>query len=100
MNSPKDKFRAGLKYRSKEGFTVSSSLRYVSSFQVADGSNYNGIVNTYTLVDIGLNYHFSGAANGLEFAITAQNVLDKRHREYIGFPTIGRLITSRLSYRF
>ena len=100
MNSPRNKFRAGLTYRSNKGLTLSGSLRYVDSFRVVDGPNYNGVVNTYTLVDVGLTYDFSGSATGLSLAISAQNVFDNRHREYIGVPTIGRLVTSRLTYTF
>jgi len=100
MNAPKEKFRTGVVYRIGTGFTVSSSLRYVSSFRVVDGSNYDGMIDSYTLVDAGLKYDFSGSAEGLNFVVTAQIVFDNRHREYIGFPTIGRLVTSRLTYTF
>lgn len=100
MNAPKGKFRTGVTYRSKLGFSVSGSLRYVSSFRVADGRNYNGTVESYTLVDVGLAYDFTGLATGLTLAITAQNIFDNEHREYIGFPTIGRMVSSRLTYTF
>ena len=100
MNTPKEKFRAGVVYRTRTGFTMSGGLRYVGRFTVADGRNYKGVVEAYTLFDVGLMYDFPEPARGLNLAITVQNVFDNQHREYIGVPTIGRLISSRLTYTF
>ncbi|MBK1875772.1 TonB-dependent receptor [Pelagicoccus mobilis] len=100
MNSPEQKFNLGLSYRNSKGLTLSCDLRHVGEFRVSDGIHYNGLVDSYTLTDLGFNYLFSGSARGLSLAVTAQNVFDHDHREYIGFPKIGRRITSRLSYRF
>lgn len=100
MNSPKEKIRAGIIYRTKTGLTVTAGLRYVGSFTVADGANYNGTVNSYTLVDLGIAYEFSDKLSGLHAALSVQNLLDEKHREYIGFPEIGRLASARLVYEF
>ena len=37
-------------------------------------------------------------APGLRIDVVAQNVLGEEHREYIGSPMLGRLITARLTY--
>ncbi len=100
MNSPKEKFRAGLTYRSNSGLIVTAGIRYTGAFFVADGVHYNGLVEKYTLVDCSITYDFSGKASGLNISLTVQNILDNQHREYIGFPTIGRLASCRLVYEF
>jgi outer membrane receptor for monomeric catechols len=46
MNSPKEKFRAGIVYRTNSGLTITSGIRYVGNFLVADGTNYNGMVDS------------------------------------------------------
>ena len=98
MNSPQNKFRAGVTYRSGKGLTATGTLRYNGRFQV--GTNRTSVVEAYTLFDLSLGYEFSGSATGLKIAVTAQNLFDHVHREYVGVPKIGRLITSRATYAF
>ncbi|MEX0322259.1 MAG: TonB-dependent receptor [Puniceicoccaceae bacterium] len=100
MNSPEEKIRAGIVYRSNKGLTITAGARYVGSFTVADGANYNGTVDSYTLFDLGIAYDFSDDLSRLKASLSIQNLFDKEHREYIGFPEIGRLASVRLMYEF
>jgi iron complex outermembrane receptor protein len=100
VNAPRHKFRAGFTYKTPRGLSLSCGIRYVDSFRVVDGPNYDGVVETYTLVDAGSSYDFSFGDTRMSFALTAQNVFDHLHREYIGFPMIGRLVSSRLTCEF
>ena len=97
-NSPQNKFRTGVTYRSGKGLTVNGTLRFNGKFQV--GTNRADIVESYALFDLSVGYEFSGSATGLKLALTAQNLFDHVHREYVGVPKIGRLITSRVTYAF
>jgi len=36
--------------------------------------------------------------NGLRFDVTAENVFNNEHREFVGAPQIGRLILGRVTY--
>ena len=50
------------------------------------------------LLDLGLGYDLRRLTPGLRIDVLAQNVLNNEHREYIGAPKMGRLITTRLTY--
>jgi iron complex outermembrane receptor protein len=101
MNSPKYKVRTGVTYRNGKGFTVSGTLRHNGGFQVFQvETEPPDTIAAYTLFDLSMGYAFSGSATGLTLTITAENLFDHVHREYIGVPKIGRLVTSRLTYSF
>ena len=36
---------------------------------------------------------------GASFAVTAYNVLDHMHREFVGAPEIGRMVLARFRYQ-
>jgi iron complex outermembrane receptor protein len=36
---------------------------------------------------------------GASLSLTAYNLLDKMHREFVGAPEIGRLVLARLTYQ-
>ncbi len=97
LNAPTNKFRAGFEYRDPSGFYVNASGRYNKDFEVRSGV-YQGTIENYFLLDVGGGYDFASMAPGLRIDVVAQNVLGEEHREYIGSPMLGRLITARLTY--
>ncbi len=97
LNAPTNKFRAGFEYRDPSGFYVNAAGRYTKAFEVRSGV-YNGAVDDYFLLDVGAGYDFAAAAPGLRIDVLGQNILGNEHREYIGSPQLGRLITARLTY--
>ena len=52
----------------------------------------------YGLVDANMEVAITWVA-GASFAITAYNVLDQVHREFVGAPELGRLVLARRSYQ-
>ncbi len=99
MNAPQNKLKLGLSYARPECFNINAGFRYVRSFEVVDDDPlYRGTVGSYAVLDVGLGYDFSRYVRGLRVDVTAQNALDNRHREYIGVPVVGRLVTARLTY--
>ncbi|MDX1741406.1 MAG: TonB-dependent receptor, partial [Rhodothermales bacterium] len=99
MNAPQNKLKLGLSYARPEGFNINAGFRYVRSFEVVDDDPlYRGTVGSYAVLDAGLGYDLSRYVRGLRIDVTAQNALDNRHREYIGVPAVGRLVTARLTY--
>ena len=97
LNAPTNKFRAGFEYRNPSGFYVNASGRYSKEFEVRSGV-YQGAVEDFFILDVGGGYDLDSAAPGLRIDVLAQNVLGEEHREYIGSPMLGRLITARLTY--
>lgn len=97
MNAPEIKLKGGFKYSVPRGLRASASVRYTGGFDVISGP-YEGRVEPYTLVDLGLGYDLSSYVNGLTFDVTVLNAFDEVHREFIGAPQLGRLAIARLTY--
>jgi len=97
MNAPRYKVAGGVEYTDPSGLSVSLAGRYVDKFEVRSGI-FSGTVDSYFLLDLGLGYDLRRLTPGLRIDVLAQNVLNNEHREYIGAPKMGRLITTRLTY--
>ncbi|SHK17208.1 TonB-dependent receptor [Rhodothermus profundi] len=97
MNAPRYKVGGGVTYTAPSGLSINLAGRYVDKFEVRSGI-FRGTVESYFLLDLGVGYDLSRLAPGLRIDILAQNLLNNKHREYIGAPKMGRLITTRLTY--
>ncbi len=97
LNATKLKLKGGFNYNIPKGFSFNSAVRYTDGFPVRSGP-YIGDVKSYMIWDVGAGFDFSRAASGLRLDVTVQNVLDNKHREFIGAPQIGRLALARLMY--
>jgi iron complex outermembrane receptor protein len=97
LNAPQNKIKGGVTYDHASGLTLTGSARWTDTFKVASGP-YVGTVPDYFLLDLGVGYDFSAWAPGLRFDVLAQNVLNEKHREFVGAPKIGRFTTARLTY--
>jgi len=78
------------------GSSLDVSLRHVDEFDFRSGINV-GTVPAYTIVDVSLGYQM---AYGVVYKISASNVLDNRHREFVTGPKIGRIIVGEMQYAF
>ncbi len=99
MNAPKLKAKGGFRYSVPNGIRANASLRYTGGFRVISGP-YEGQVDPYTLLDVGLGYDFGAYVQGLSFDVTVLNAFDEVHREFIGAPQLGRMAIARLTYNF
>lgn len=98
MNGPQHKFALNAQFRDPGiGIDAKAQLRYVDSFPVISGLGREDI-EAYTVVDINATYTLP-TLPALEFGLAVQNVLDNRHREFVGAPEIGRLALLRVKYR-
>jgi iron complex outermembrane receptor protein len=97
LNAPTFKTRGGFRARLDNGLSFTGAASYVDDFRVASGP-YVGTVDSYFLVDLGLGYDFQDTVPGLRLNVTAKNVLDNDHREFVGAPLLGRLVLARLTY--
>ncbi|MCH7675465.1 hypothetical protein IH879_11000, partial [candidate division KSB1 bacterium] len=108
LNATKFKVKGGFSYSIPKGFTFNASGRYTKAYPVASGPYIGGLpitnfrdiggLENYFLLDVGAGFDFSRAASGLRLDFTVQNVLDNKHREFIGAPQIGRLALARFTY--
>ena len=60
---------------------------------------YNGKVETYTLLDGNFAVQLPGTSD-VTLSVSAQNLLDKKHQEFVGVPSLGRFIMTQLRYSF
>ncbi len=72
--------------------------RWLSGYPVSSGV-YVGEVESYGVVDATVGYRLPFAP-ALAVTVNALNVLDNRHREFIGAPNIGRLVTGMVRAEF
>lgn len=90
---------ASAHYRSPQhGYDAELRGRYVEGFPM-DSGVFVGEVQTYLVFDVNFGYDLPFAA-GTRWAVNVQNIFDIEHKEFIGAPTLGRLILSRLTYTF
>ncbi|MFQ5678223.1 MAG: TonB-dependent receptor domain-containing protein, partial [Gemmatimonadota bacterium] len=98
-NTTKSKGSASLAYRNRDlGLTARLQGRAVKSFPVLSGV-FQGRVEGYALVDLSVGYRLPWAPRNT-LTLTAQNLLDERHREFVGAPELGRVVLTRLQVRF
>jgi iron complex outermembrane receptor protein len=97
LNAPDFKVRGGFQARLDNGLSFGVAGNYVDDFVMASGV-YTGAVESYFLVDLNLGYDFQNTIPGLSLNVTAQNIFDNVHREFVGAPQLGRLVLGRLTY--
>ena len=99
LNAPKNKFGANIQYVDPNlGLGVGLQMRFVAGFPVNSGV-YIGDVESYYTFDLNAGYDIPFATNP-RLALTIQNLLDKKHQQFIGTPEIGRLAMVRLTQTF
>ncbi len=99
LNSPKQKFRLGAarelpQWRLRAG----AALRHNGSYPMASGV-YAGEVEAFTLLDLNLVYKLP-VQYDLSLILNGDNVLNNKHREFVGAPQIGRLVVAQLGVSF
>jgi outer membrane receptor for ferrienterochelin and colicins len=100
LNAPANKAMLALRYNNNTPQPYGWELRgrYVAGFPVASGV-YNGVVATYTLLDANVSLRIP-RSNDVTLSISGQNLLDKKHQEFVGVPALGRFIMTQLRYSF
>ena len=99
LNAPKNKFGASVQYFNADlGLGVGLRTRFVAGFPVRSGV-YIGDIESYYTIDLNAGYELPiGPRPRLSF--TVQNLLNRRHQQFIGSPEIGRLSMVRLTQTF
>ena len=98
-NTPRNK--ALLSARFHEGAhdaSIEVRGRYVDGFRMVDGV-WNGKVNAFTVGDLEAGISIPGVREA-RFTLTVQNFANARHSEFLSAPILGRLLLTRVHYRF
>ena len=99
LNAPKNKFGASVQYVNADlGLGVGLRTRFVAGFPVRSGV-YVGDIESYYTIDLNAGYELPIGPRP-RLSVTVQNLLDRRHQQFIGSPEIGRLAMARLTQTF
>jgi iron complex outermembrane receptor protein len=99
LNAPGNKGTIAIQYRAPQrGYDVELRGRYVDGFP-QESAAFVGEVQTYTVFDFNFGYDLPFSKN-TRFSLNALNIFEKKHREFIGAPILGRLIMTRLTQSF
>jgi iron complex outermembrane receptor protein len=97
LNAPRERASFGVQHRDRaRGLTTYLRGRYVAGFPMRGGV-YNGNVPSHTTVDGGLAYRIAGRERML-MNVSVQNLLGRLHREFVGAPMLGRLVSVQVQY--
>ena len=99
LNAPSHKGSLGFVFDDQaSGFTAQGRVRVTDGFPMNSGV-YIGAVEGYSVIDASIGYRLPFQPN-TQISLTANNVLDNLHREFVGAPEIGRLLLFRVRYDF
>ena len=97
LNAPRRRISVGLQHRDRQrGLTTYVRARHALGFPMNSGV-YIGDVPAYATADAGLAYRLPSHERMI-VTVSAQNVLGKAHREFVGAPMLGRLVVAQLQY--
>ena len=98
LNAPGNRATLALQLRDGDrGVSAYLRGRYSGSFPMNSGV-YVGHVDAYTLADAGVAVRLPRRPD-LLLTVTAQNLFNELHREFVGAAEVGRLVMVQLEYR-
>ncbi|MDE0636639.1 MAG: TonB-dependent receptor [Candidatus Poribacteria bacterium] len=99
LNAPKNKFGASVQYVNADyGLGVGLRTRFVAGFPIRSGV-YVGDLESYYTIDLNAGYEIPVSPRP-RLSLTVQNLLNRKHQQFIGSPEIGRLSMVRLTQMF
>ncbi len=99
LNAPNHKGSFALTFDDQAaGFSFQGRVRMTGGFPMNSGV-YIGDVDAYKVLDASIGYSLPFQPS-TRISLTANNVLNNVHREFIGAPEIGRLLLARVQYDF
>ena len=99
LNAPRHKGSFGFTVDDQSaGYTLSARARLNGGFPMNSGV-YMGVVDGYQTIDASLGYRLP-FQRATHVSLTANNLLNNMHREFVGAPEIGRMLMLRVRYDF
>ena len=98
FNSPETILNIGVRAKDllRPGTHLNVDFKHVSEHEFRSGI-HSGIVSAYSVVNLGGGYR---AANGIGYRITAKNVFNNKHREFVTGPEIGAVVVAEVEVGF
>ena len=97
LNAPGNRFSLAVQRRdASRGYSAYARIRHAGAFPMNSGA-YVGPVAAYTIADAGGAYRIPHRPD-LLLTISADNVFNAVHREFVGAPEVGRLVIVQLAY--
>ena len=99
LNAPNHKGSFGLTIDDQAaGYTLGARMRFNAGFPMNSGV-YLGEVEGYQVIDASVGYKLP-FQTGAHVSLTANNILNSMHNEFVGAPEIGRMLLLRVRYDF
>ena len=99
LNAPSHNGSFGLTYANQgTGFSAQGRVRMTAGFPINSGA-YIGEIDGYRVVDASLSYRLP-FQTGTTLSVTANNVLDSNHQEFVGAAPLGRFVMFRVRHDF
>ncbi|MCY3611024.1 MAG: TonB-dependent receptor [Gemmatimonadetes bacterium] len=99
LNAPNHKGSVGFTFDDRAaGFSFGGRLRMTTAFPMNSGV-YRGDVDGYGILDVQIGYRLPFQPD-TQVSLTANNVLNNLHQEFVGAPEIGRMLLARVRYDF
>jgi iron complex outermembrane receptor protein len=109
LNGSKNRGSATLRYRNDvAGWSTEARVRAAKGFPINSGvyispQNADGTfqpTDDYAVVDVGGSWRPPIGVRNMLLSLSVQNVFNKGYVTFVGVPTIGRLVLSKVSYTF
>lgn len=99
LNAPSHNGSFGLTYANQgSGFSAQGRVRMTAGFPVNSGT-YIGVIDGYQVLDASLSYRLPFQP-GTTMSVTANNLLDSNHTEFVGAAPLGRFVMFRVRHDF
>jgi len=99
LSAPRNKGALALRYHAPTSWWgVWAQGVAVETYPVKSGV-FQGTIPGYAVMNLGATMQVPGRRE-VSLAVTATNLFDHVHQEYVGAPAIGRLVTARLEAEF
>ncbi len=99
LNAPNHKGSVGFTFDDRAtGFSFGGRMRMTTAFPMNSGV-YVGDVDGYSVLDASVGYRLPFQPS-THVSLTANNILNNLHREFVGAPEIGRMLLARVRYDF
>ena len=94
LNTPKNKYRAGVMFNFPEK-NINGSMTYQHDGEFESNAGlWAGTVQEKNLIDANIGYSFS---NGVRFDLTASNLFNQKYRAFPNMPVIGRRVIGKIT---
>ena len=99
LNAPSHNGSFGLTYANQgSGLSAQGRVRMTAGFPVNSGT-YVGVIDGYQVMDASVSYRLPFQP-GTTLSVTANNLMDSNHTEFVGAAPLGRFVMFRVRHDF